>query len=396
MRIVRVTSLQADGGWRPFSFLKVETDEGVTGWSEYTQGLWSPGLPDVIQALAARIVGRDPRGFASLSAELHAGIRFAPGGLAAQGIAAIENACVDIAAKAAGVPVARLLGGPFRSSLPLYWSHCGSFRARDGDYFEKVLGRARLETLDDMKRLGAEAVARGFRAAKTNPIAFGDGGAILLNPGFVPGGDPGRSLDGMTLTAIAAQVEAFRDGAGDAFDIMLDANFGCTPEGFARIGRNVEAHRLRWFEADLHDPGALARLRNDLPMPLASFETLYGRRGYLPYLDAGAADLAIVDVAWNGIAEATRIAALAEAREINVAPHNFYGPLADLMAAHFCAAVPNFEIMEIEADDVPWKYDLLTLAPQIVEGTLTLPEAAGWGADIDEAAVAEHPWRGSR
>jgi galactonate dehydratase len=243
-----------------------------------------------------------------------------------------------------------------------------------------------------MKRLGAEAVARGFRAAKTNPIAFSNTGAVLLNPGFVPGFDPGRALDRATLAAIDAQVEAFRDGAGPELDIMLDANFGCTPEGFARIGQRVGRHDLKWLEADLHSPAALADLRTGIPMPLASLETMYGRRGYQPYFQASAADIAIIDVPWNGIAEAVRIAALAEAHEINVAPHNFYGPLADLMTAHFCASVPNLEIMEIEADDVPWKYDLLTVAPRIADGGFDLPETPGWGADVNEDAVAEHPW----
>jgi galactonate dehydratase len=395
MRIARAASFHADGGWRPFSFFKLETDEGLTGWSEYAKGLWSPGLPHVIDVLASRVIGRDPRGFAQLSAELHATVRFASGGLAAQAIATIENACVDIAAKAAGVPVARLFGGPFREMLPLYWSHCGSFRARDADYFERVIGRPRLTMLDDMKRLGAEVVERGFRAARTNPRRSATKGPVLLNPGFVPGGDPGRAIDGPTLAAIEAQMEAFRDGAGGGVAIMLDANFSCTPEGFARIAERVERFDLKWFEADVESPDALAGLRARLPMPLASLETMYGRGGYRPYLDAGAADIAVVDVLWNGVAEAVRIAALAETLQVNVAPHNFYGPLADLMTAHFCAAIPNFEIMEIEADDVPWKYDLLTAKLRIADGRLRLPDAPGWGADIDEDAVAAHGWTGN-
>ncbi|WP_136161697.1 mandelate racemase/muconate lactonizing enzyme family protein [Sphingomonas flavalba] len=396
MRITRAASIHADGGWRPFSFLKIETDEGLVGWSEYGRGAWAPALPQMIDTLAARVIGQDPRGFARLAAELHAGARFAPGGLNAQAIAAIENACVDLAAKAAGVPVARLLGGPFRDRLPLYWSHCGSFRVRDSAYFERILGRPRLETLDDMKALAAEAAARGFGAAKTNPIAFTADGAVLLNPGFVPGGDPGRAVDAATIAAITDQIAAFRDGGGPGLDIMLDANFGATPEGTARIGRALAGHGLRWLEADAHAPDALAALRERLPMPLASLETLYGRRGFQPYLAVRAADVAIVDVAWNGIAESVRIAALAEIGEINVAPHNFYGPLADLMAAHFCAAVANFEIMEIEGDDVPWKYALLTAAPTIAGGCFMLPDTPGWGADVNEDAVAEHPWTGAR
>jgi L-alanine-DL-glutamate epimerase-like enolase superfamily enzyme len=393
MRITRATSLHADGGWRAFSFLKLETDEGLTGWSEYTSGLWSPGLPVVIQALAERVIGKDPRRFAAVAADLHATVRFAPGGLNAQAIAAIENACVDLAAKAADLPVAALFGGPMREAVPLYWSHCGSFRVRDADYFERVLGCPRLETLDDMKRLGAEAVARGFRAAKTNPMRFDGGGGALLDPGFLPGADPSRTTDSRTVAAIAAQIEAFRDGAGPDLEILFDANFGSTPEGLARIAAALTPFGLRWFEADVASPAALADLRGRIAMPLASGETLYGRAGFLPYLDARACDIAIVDIPWNGIAEAVRIAALAEAHQVNVAPHNFYGPLADLMTAHFCAAVPNLEMMEFEADDVPWKADLLTASPPVTGGLFHLPSAPGWGADVNEDAVAGHPWR---
>jgi L-alanine-DL-glutamate epimerase-like enolase superfamily enzyme len=277
--------------------------------------------------------------------------------------------------------------------VPLYWSHCGSFRIRDADYFERVLGCPRLETLDDMKRLGAEAVLRGFRAAKTNPMRFGGGGATLLDPGFLPGADPARTTESATVAAIAAQIEAFRDGAGPELEILVDANFGSTPEGLARIAAGIAPFGVRWFEADLPSPAALADLRRHIAMPLASGETLYGRAGFLAYLDARACDIAIVDIPWNGIAEAVRVAALAEAHQLNVAPHNFYGPLADLMTAHFCAAVPNLEMMEIEADDVPWKADLLTAKPVVAEGMFHLPSGPGWGADVDEEAVAEHKWR---
>ena len=92
-------------------------------------------------------------------------------------------------------------------------------------------------------------------------------------------------------------------------------------------------------------------------------------------LDANAVDVAIVDVLWNGLAESVRIASLCETHGVNVAPHNFYGPLADLMSAHFCAVIPNFEVMEIEADDVPWKYELLTRAPEQRDGCLSFPDA---------------------
>ena len=111
-------------------------------------------------------------------------------------------------------------------------------------------------------------------------------------------------------------------------------------------------------------------------------------------ISKASADVAIVDVVWNGLPESLRIASAAEAFEINVAPHNFYGHIASLISAHFAAIVPNLRIMEYEVDDVPWKDDLVTHPPRIVEGGMLVPDGPGWGADVNEEAVKAHPPRG--
>jgi L-alanine-DL-glutamate epimerase-like enolase superfamily enzyme len=119
-------------------------------------------------------------------------------------------------------------------------------------------------------------------------------------------------------------------------------------------------------------------------------EAVYGRRNYRPYFEQQAVDVAVIDVPWNGMLESVRIAAMAEAYEVNVAPHNFYGHLSTMMSAHFCAAIPNFRIMEIEVDDVPWKDELVTHPPDIREGMLVLPHRPGWGCEVNEEAVRAH------
>jgi L-alanine-DL-glutamate epimerase-like enolase superfamily enzyme len=395
MRITKLDLLQADGLWRPFSFLKMSTDSGLTGWSEFVENDWAPGLRDVILALSRNLAGRDPRQFARLSFEMHALTQFTAGGLVHQAIGAIENACIDIAAKAAGVAACQLFGGPLRTDVALYWSHCGSFRASHAEAFERVLGTPRLRSLQDFEALGREAVARGFGSVKTNPVVFGAAGPQLLNPGFrVRGLNPERHVDEATLTAICDQAQALRSGLGADRSMMIDFNFGFRPDSLLRLARALEPTRPAWLEMDLHSPAALADVRRGARVPIASLESQYGRRDYAPWLTAAAVDTAIIDVPWNGFAESVRIAALAEVHEVNCAPHNFYGPLADLMSAQFCAAVPNVALMEIEADDVPWKYKLLTRQPVIGDGRFQLPAGPGWGADINEDAVAVHPWRG--
>ncbi|MBT2186072.1 mandelate racemase/muconate lactonizing enzyme family protein [Sphingobium nicotianae] len=392
MRILALKSFHADGGWRPFSFLKITTDEGLVGWSEYSLGIWAPALPEVIEALESLVVGSDPRSFRKITAALQANTRFAAGGLNQQAISAIENACIDIAAKAANVPVHALFGGPIREEVDLYWSHCGSFRARDRDYFEKTLGLPPLMDLKDVAPLAEEVVARGYKAAKINPIHFTAAGPRLLNPGFAPGVDLARRLDGASLAAIEAQLATFTEALAGRSEAMLDLNFGFSTNGFIQICRHVAHLPLRWLEIDSHDPADLAQIRRNTQTPLASLEAVYGRSAFAPFLRYKAADVAIIDLLWNGMGEAVRMADLADLHGVNVAPHNFYGPLADLMAANFGASVPNFEIMEFEGDDVPWKYELLSQPIGVRRGVMPVPKGVGWGADIDEHAIAEYPW----
>ena len=140
MRIARFEHLHADAGWRIFSFLKIVTNDGLVGWAEYNEGYGAGGLTALLRKFADIVVGMDPREVGRISTTLHAMSRMAHGGLNAQAIAVIENACLDIKAKAFGIPVYALFGGPFRERIPLYWSHCGSRRVWRRDLFEDKWG----------------------------------------------------------------------------------------------------------------------------------------------------------------------------------------------------------------------------------------------------------------
>ena len=396
MKIAKLEDFHADGGWRTWSFLKVTTDEGLVGWAEYAEGFGAGGVSDLIRRFASIVTGMDPRAVGRITSSLHAITRLAAGGLNNQAIAAIENACLDIKAKALGVPVCALFGGPFRERLPLYWSHCGSFRARMPEMFARW-GRGPIETYADITALAKEAVARGFVAVKANPLSIEDGKLKMFESGFrVHPKLLDRNIDNRFLHDIEMLLGAFRDGLGPDAGLMLDLNFAQRPEGFLRVARAVQPYDLTWLEIDMHDAPALARVRHVSNVPIASLESIHGLKSYRPYFDEQAVDVAVVDVPWNGLWESVRIATLADAHEVNVAPHNFYGDLATLMSAHFCAAVPNFRIMEIEVDDVPWKSDLVTLAPVIEKGELLVPTAPGWGAEINEEALRAHPAKVTR
>jgi L-alanine-DL-glutamate epimerase-like enolase superfamily enzyme len=390
MKITRFEHLHADAGWRVFSFLKVVTDAGLIGWAEYNEGYGAGGLTALLRKFADVVIGMDPREVGRNSAALHAMTRLSHGGLNAQAIAIIENACLDIKAKALGVPVYALFGGPFRTRLPLYWSHCGSRRVWRRDLFETKWGYPPLRNLDDIAALGRTVIERGFKALKTNPCDLMPGWTRFSSgfrsmPGFLD-----RAPDNRIIGEMTQLLRAFRDGIGPDTGLMFDLNFNQRADGFIKIARALEPFNLTWLEIDTHDPGALALVRRSSRTPIGSLESIHGLNEYRPFLEQRAVDVAIIDVHWNGLWESARIATLADAYDTDVAPHNYEGHLASMVSAHFCAAVPNFRIMEIEVDDVPWKDELVTHVPVIENGKLVLSDRPGWGTEVNEKAVQKY------
>jgi L-alanine-DL-glutamate epimerase-like enolase superfamily enzyme len=391
MRIESLKTLHADGGRRAFDFVKLTTDDGLVGWSEYNETFGGAGLTALIERLAPTLIGKDPRAHEAHVALMQAIRRTAAGGVVQQAIGAIENALLDVKARALGIPIYELLGGPVRDRIRVYWSHCGTYRVG----WWQELGLPPVRTLDDVVRLGREVVSRGYTALKTNVMLLGDQ-ARLHNPGFARGeGFPELNPDRHVLAAARDQLAAFREGAGLDVDILVDLNFNFKTEGFLKVARAIAPFDILWVEIDSRSPSGLRYIRERSEIPVASGECLFGRRDYRPFLERDAMDVAIIDIPWNGIGESVKIASMADAYEVNVAPHNFYSHLATMMSAHFAAVVPNLRIMEFDPETVAWQDDLVTRAPRIEAGHLLLPTGPGWGTEVDEAAVRAHPPKAS-
>ncbi len=181
MRIRSIEDLHCNAGWRDFSFLKISTDDGLTGWSEYMELYGSQGLTAVIRRLGERLIGQDPRPVERHTTFLHGVTRAAPGGVNQQAIAAIENALVDLKARRLGIPVYELLGGPVRERLPLYWSHCGSYQVMYGEEFQRWTGMQADPLAGGCGAEGAGGAARGFTGLKTNIMRFDGTGAVAAH-----------------------------------------------------------------------------------------------------------------------------------------------------------------------------------------------------------------------
>jgi galactonate dehydratase len=389
VKIAQIEHLHADAGGRNFDFLKVTADNGLVGWSEYNESFGGPGLSAVIDRLTPTLLGKDPRAIEAHVALMQALRRTSAGGMAQQAIGAIENALLDLKAKALGIPVYEMLGGPLRERIRLYWSHCGTYRVgqRAAD-----LQVPPVKSLDDIVELGREVVKRGYSALKTNIVLLGDGNPRGHTPGFARGDSfPELNPERYVLNAIRDQLAAFREGVGPDVDILVDLNFNYKTDGFLKVARAMEPFDLFWVEIDTRNPAALRYIREQTSIALATGECLFGRREYRPFFELGATDVIIIDVPWNGLLESLKIASMADAYEVNIAPHNFYSHLATMMSAHLSALAPNLKIMEYDEDYVPWMDDLVTVKPANKDGVLSLPTGPGWGTEINEVAVRAYP-----
>src|SRR5262249_54774137 len=252
VKVAGLETLFCDAGWRPWIFLKATTDDGAVGWAEITDSHGSPhGLAGVVEDLAPHVVGRDPRAVERIVWDLFRATRQSPGSVIQKAIGGIENALLDLKGKALGVPVYELFGGPTRDDVEVYWSHCGTTRARAWE----VTGTNKLASYDDVAALGREVVARGFGAFKTNIVVPGDEPQVLM-PGFHGDGldrNPSPELE----QALVRLLDAFRDGTGGNAEPIIDLNFNLTAEGVLRLARSLDGHSLMWLEVDAFDPISL-------------------------------------------------------------------------------------------------------------------------------------------
>ena len=367
------------------------TDENIIGVAEFNECYGSAKFSGVIRRLVDKIKNMEAMGHERIHLYLYAVTRQAPGGINQQAIAAIENALLDIKGQALNVPVYDLLGGAIRQEIPVYWSHCGTYLIQPE--IAELCGVEPLQTLDDLTKLGRRVYDAGFTGLKTNMITFdNEGGIGRYAPGFARApGWPDLNLPSGLIGELRNQLIAMSEGAGPEVGLRLDLNFNFKPEGYRQITNGLDDLKLSWIEIDLYDPVALASIRERVATPIASCESLFGLREFKPFFENASMDVAIIDIPWNGAWLGLKIAAMAEAYEVNCALHNFYGYLSSLMSTHFCAAIPNFRVMEIDIDDVPWKDDILTWKPVIKSGCVQIPSGSGWGAQLNEDVIAEHP-----
>ena len=356
MKITSIKTFMTRDGNRPRALVKVETDEGIYGWGEaYNHGP-DLAIKPTIDYIFEMIKGEDPRRIEYIMLKLFQQFRFPPGAIGLAAMSALDHALWDISGKAAGLPIYMLLGGAVRDRVQVY---------------RGIGGRSGRETAEAAQKLNEEW---GFTAFKTGPYQL----------------NPNSHRWGRVCAAAADYFDEIRQHTPEEWEFAFDAHAKIfEPIRAVQLANALAPYDPLFYEEPLrpeHIP-AWSRIRAQRHVPLATGECLYTRFEFLDLLAAHGADIIQPDVcACGGLLEMRKIAAIAEAHYVTVAPHNPMGPLATAVNLHFAAATPNFSILEYHLPgDNHWLDD--PYVPR--DGFLELRDRPGLGVEVDEEAISK-------
>jgi galactonate dehydratase len=375
MKITAIETHVCHARMRNWIFVKVVTDQpGLHGWGEATLEWHTRAVTGAIEDLATLLIGEDPRRIEHLWQMMYRQHFWHGNGIVrGTAIAGIDIALWDIAGKLRGVPCHELWGGRVRDWVRTY-CHLGGGRMED--FYDTAP--------DDAKRFGdlaAKAVADGFTAFKSMAV-----------PETMP-------IEGLRpLHYAEACVKAMRDAVGPGIDIMVDCHARPSPRMGMRFAQALDQYGLYFFEEpcwpeQLDD---MAEIQRAVATPIATGERIVSLENVRDALAKKACSVLQPDITHcGGLTQARRIAALADAFHVALAPHNPQGPVSTAAALEFGFATPSYIICEAVHLDVPWRQDVVregfTIEPK---GRIVRPNTRpGLGIEIDEAAVKRHPFQ---
>jgi len=354
---------------REWTFVRVDTDEGVTGWGECTNypGGGSFLTGHAVKALREALVGENPSDIERLWHKMYRRYTYLGAkGLPTVAISGVDIALWDIKGKALGRPVWDLLGGKFRDSVRLYAN--GWFVG--------------CETPEAYADAAKKVVESGHEAMKLDPFLEMKKTAISYVDGEIS--HEGEQL-GMDIIA------AIREAVGPQIEILIDAHGRYNvPVAIRLANRLFEQSKIGWFEEPVNPESyqALRQVRENTAAPICVGERLYTRWEFVPVFEQRLADYVMPDIVWTGgISEIKKIATMAEAYYVPISPHNAMGPLQVVAGAHVMMTVPNFYRLEHSIASIPAYNSFLTKPINFHGGEVNVNDAPGLGVDIDMDAV---------
>lgn len=374
MKITRIETRVCHARMRNWIFVKVITDQpGLFGWGEATLEWHTRGVVGAIEDLAQLLVGEDPRRVEHLWQMMYRQHFWHGNGIVrGTAIAGIDLALWDILGKSLGVPCHQLWGGRVRDYVRLY-CHLGGGRMED--FYETPVAEAKR-----FGELAQKAVSDGFTAFKSMPVP-----EQMIIEGLRP------------VKFAESCVAAMREAVGDGIDIMVDCHARPSPRMGLIFAKALEPYGLYFFEEPCwpeHMEG-IAEVQRAVATPIATGERLVSQYDFKQLLELRAASIIQPDITHcGGLSEVRRIAAMAQAYGVAVAPHNPQGPVSTAASIEFGFATPNYLICEAVHQDVPWRDEIVQWGFTVEKkGRIVRPNnKPGLGVEIDEAAVARHPF----
>jgi L-alanine-DL-glutamate epimerase-like enolase superfamily enzyme len=359
----------------------VHTDSGLVGLGE---SFFGAGAAEayIHESVAPILLGMNDPAPQHVATLLRPYVGYQGGGAEQRGNGAIDIALWDLMGQATGLPLARLIGGPIRDRIPTY-NTCAGVRyvstttrqnssnwglGEEGQYEDLYA------FLHHPARLARELWDEGIRGMKIWPF---DEAAEASN---------GTDITPRELAAALEIVAAIRSEVGFEMNLMIELHGLWTRTAAAKIARALTEYRPYWIEDPLRPDAANAvgALRAEIDVPIAMGETCSGRRGFLPLFQASAIDIATLDIGWTGgITEALKIASMADAFSIPVAPHDCSGPVSLAVATHVVCSQPNGLIQETARSFIrTWYADLAEGLPELQADEIMLPTTPGHGVRL--------------
>lgn len=363
MKIVSIETHVIGNPWKNWVLVKVITDEGLWGWGDATNSSSPLSVKGAVTEITRFCLGKDPLSPRHVWEEMFIALNLPVRGTILSAMAGIETACWDILGKSLGAPLYTLLGGKVNPRVKAYAN--GWYKGtREPSFFAD---RA------------AEVVERGYQALKFDPF-----GAAY------------RILDRAERRFVLSIVRAVRDSVGPDIDILIETHDRLTVPEAIKIADDLDAMGVTWMEAPVwaYDVAALVKVAESTSMRIVAGERFTTLRAFADLLACGRIDVVQPEyIELGGVSRLVQAAAIAEAYQATIAPHNARSPLSTAVNVHVDTATRNVFLQETFNDfHVGWVDEIFDGLPLVVDGHFSASDAPGLGVSINEKAMAKHPY----